>query len=325
MFAIVASGCPAYPALMRLVRDVVPPRRLDHTSAVAAGLESAAFLTGPALGGLLLTAGPSGGLLACVSMSVASAALAYSLPTVGLPIRDGAGESLRGAVGRLLGPGLRPAMLSVVGVNMLAGLVAVLLVRLPAASHLGGEREYGLLAFAQGVGACCAFVALLASVRLRRRPLAPLIVAGTAVAALAGGGALTIVLPASAVFGAAVMTSEVMASNAVCRDVPRPLVAPAFGILDASMVAAMTAGSMAAPVLVAMLGVRPSLVLVGVAAAAGATGVVRRRSPTRPRLGEVGARHGGPHRAHHLTGRRHPAHLSHTTTAVGCAIAQERG
>ena len=54
LFVLVAVGTPTFPALMRAVRQRAPHARLDRTSALAAGLESAAFVAGPALGGLLL-------------------------------------------------------------------------------------------------------------------------------------------------------------------------------------------------------------------------------------------------------------------------------
>jgi hypothetical protein len=58
LFVLVAVGTPTFPALMRAVRDRAQHARLDRTSALAAGLESAAFVAGPALGGLLLLITP---------------------------------------------------------------------------------------------------------------------------------------------------------------------------------------------------------------------------------------------------------------------------
>jgi hypothetical protein len=283
-FILVAVGTATYPALMRLVRDAVPTGSLDRTSAVAAGLESAAFWGGPALGGLLLvTAGTSATIFAGGAMSIGSIAVARSIPPAAATAPEHhVGRSVWGAFGYLCGSAVRPAVFSVIGVNVLAGLVTAVLVRLPSELGSGDAREYGLLSLFQGCGAVVAFAALVGRVRRVRRPLLPLAAAGTAVAALAAGSLLAIAALACLIFGAAVLASEVVATSTVGGDVPRSYVAPAFGLLDAWMVAAMVTGAAVSPVLLATVGVRWSLVLAGVATPA-LTFALLRRSATDPR------------------------------------------
>ena len=80
LFVLVAVGTPTFPALMRAVRQRAPHAQLDRTSAVAAGLESAAFVAGPALGGLLLLADTTDSLLVCAAIMVVSATIASFVP-----------------------------------------------------------------------------------------------------------------------------------------------------------------------------------------------------------------------------------------------------
>ncbi len=115
-----------------------PHARLDRTSALAAGLESAAFVAGPALGGLLLLVDTTDSLLVCAAMMVVSAAIASFLKiaeVVNRPIEGRSRRILRDAGRCLLGPGIRPAIVAVVGVDVLSGLMATLLVR-----HTGRAR-----------------------------------------------------------------------------------------------------------------------------------------------------------------------------------------
>jgi MFS family permease len=266
VFAVAACGTPLYPALMRLVHESVPASSRDRVSAAAAGLESASFWAGPALGGALLAASSWWAMVTCASMSVAAAATARGIARTGRAAPSGGPpHAIRGATAWLVAPIVRPAMLSVLGVNVLGGLLAVLLVRIPAELHLGGAREYGLLSIAQGCGAVVALAAVVGPVRLVRRPLLPVAAAGAAVVTLAGGSALMVALIACAVFGASVMAAEALAASVLCCDIPEHYVAPAFGVLDSGMVAAMVVGSSAAPVLVTTIGLQPSLAVAGAA------------------------------------------------------------
>ncbi len=198
LFVLVAVGTPTFPALMRAVRDRAPHARLDRTSALAAGLESAAFVAGPALGGLLLLVDATDSLLVCAAMMLTSAAIASFLEgaeVANRPIEGRSRRVVRDAGRCLLGPGIRPAIVAVVGVDVLSGLMATLLVRIPAGLDSGGERAFGLLSFASGVGAFAAFIALLRPIP-RARPLVPLITAGAAVGVLAATGTLPVALMA---------------------------------------------------------------------------------------------------------------------------------
>ena len=119
-------------------------------------------------------------------------------------------------------------IVAVVGVNVLAGLMATLLVRLPVGLDSGGERAFGLLSCASGVGAFVAFVALLRPIQ-RGRPLVPLATAGAAVGVLAATSELSVALLACAVLGASILTAEVLVTSTLGRALPGALVAPGSG------------------------------------------------------------------------------------------------
>lgn len=266
LFVLVAVGTPSFPALMRAVRQRSPRARLDRTSAVAAGLESAAFVAGPALGGLLLLVDDTDSLLVCAAMMGVSAAIASFLRVAEAVSQPNQGRSrrvVRDAARCLLGPWIRPAIIAMVGVDVLSGLIATLLVRVAAGLDSGGERAFGLLSFASGLGAFAAFIALLRPIP-RGRPLMPLITAGAAVGVLAVTGTLPVALLACCVLGASVLAADVLVISVVGRLLPGALVAPGFGVLDALMTAAMITGALVAPVLNSCFGLRPTLVIAAV-------------------------------------------------------------
>lgn len=269
LFALVAVGTPTFPALMRAVRQRAPHVHLDRTSAVAAGLESAAFIAGPALGGLLLLADTTDSLLVCAVIMAVSATIASFVPIAEMGNRTAEGRSgglLRDTGRCLLGPAVRPVIVAVVGVNVLAGLMATLLVRLPDELDSGGERAFGLLSCASGLGASVASVAFVALLRPvpRGRPLVPVATAGAAVGVLGATSELSLALLACAVLGASILTAEVLVTSTLGRALPGALVAPAFGLLDAVMTAAMISGVLVAPVLTSSFGLRPTLAIAAI-------------------------------------------------------------
>ena len=221
----------------------------------------AAFVAGPALGGLLLLIGTTDTVLVCALMMLVSAGIVSFLP-IGDVINPSTGRRSSRLVhnaGRcLLGPGIRSAIVAAVGVNVLAGLMATLLVRRPAGLDSGGEHAFGLLSLASGVGALAVFVALLGPIP-RGRPRVPLITASAAVGVLAATGELSVALLACCMLGASVLATEVLVISAVGRLLPGSLVAAGFGVLDALMTAAMVSGVLVAPVLTACFGLRPTL------------------------------------------------------------------
>ncbi len=280
LFVLIAAGTPAYPALMRIIHDAVPASSSRRTLALAGGLEAASFVVGPAIGGLLVVVGAAGAGLASPILCLVAAGLTRAIPDVAGSESSGApGQVVRGAVAWMLRPSYRQAIVAVVAVNALTGLLAVVLVRLP--SELGTEDDrYASMSFAIGIGSLVALAVLIGPLDVLRRPLPSLVVAGAATVVLAATGHPAIAIPACTLLGAAVLTVEVLVTRTLAQAVPRPFVAPVFGVLDSWMVAAMIAGALAAPALQSAVGARAAVAAAGLATALLAAGGLAR--PLRP-------------------------------------------
>jgi hypothetical protein len=105
---------------------------------------------------------------------------------------------------------------------------------------------------------------LVGSTPYARRPLIPLVTAGAAIGILAATSELPVAVAACFVVGGSILTSEVLVTSALSRSLQGSLVAPAFGVLDGLMVAAMIAGAVVAPLLTASFGLRPALAIAGI-------------------------------------------------------------
>ena len=162
----------------------------------------------------------------------------------------------------MLRPSYREAIVAVVAVNTLTGLLAVVLVRLP--SELGTEDDrYASMSIAIGIGSLVALAVLIGPLDVLRRPLPSLVVAGAATVVLATTDHPAIAMPACTLLGGAVLTVEVLVTRTLAQAVPRPFVAPVFGLLDSWMVAAMSAGALAAPALQSAVGARTAVAAAG--------------------------------------------------------------
>jgi MFS family permease len=276
LFVLIAAGTPAYPALMRIIHDAVPASSTRRTLALAGGLEAASFVVGPAIGGLLVVAGASGAGLASSTLCLVAAGLTLAIPDLAGSESSGApGQIMREALAWMLRPSYRVAIVAVVAVNTLTGLLAVVLVRLP--SELGSEDDrYASMSIAIGIGSLVALAVLIGPLDVLRRPLPSLVVAGAATVLLATTDHPAIAMPACILLGGAVLTVEVLVTRTLAQAVTRPFVAPVFGLLDSWMVAAMSAGALAAPALQSAVGARTAVAAAGLTTALLAAGGLAR-------------------------------------------------
>jgi hypothetical protein len=134
-----------------------------------------------------------------------------------------------------------------------------------------GSGGYGVLLTAAGAGG---LVSALVNGRLStsRRVSLIIIVTGSlacaAQLAYAGVQILTIALAVTVIGNAGLVSCEVVAETALARIVPREALGRVIGIFDAASVAAMVAGAVLAPVLIAATSLRGSLLILGGAALA---------------------------------------------------------
>ena len=249
LFALTSAGTPVYPALVAATRAVVPHGRMARANAITAAVESAAFVAGPALAGLLLaTAGRRGVMVtACVLMSmallVADRGPVRSSPRTTVSNPERLRTSVSSAARALCSRSARPAVTSLLAVNLLAGLEAVLLVTVADDFGTRYDRVWTLAA-ASGAGAMCGVAIALVGSSRRRLPEAPLSSSSCRRCRWPGW-------PWSATWPSQQSSSS--RRRAPCS--PRSLslgrlqrcvaahdLAPAFGVLDSVSVLAMLAG-----------------------------------------------------------------------------------
>jgi MFS family permease len=268
-----AAACAERPAAMALLPRLVGEARLGPANALLHTVQDLGILVGPAIGAILLGVAP-----AWVAFAATGAAFAVSAVLISAMRPDPAPAGGRASgVGQLAG-GLRtvrttsfaPWLIVIVAmVEFTYGAQTVQLV-VYATHSLGlGSGGYGVLLTAAGAGG---LVSALVNGRLstsRRVSLIVIVASLLACAtqlAYAGVQVLTIALAVTVIGNAALVSCEVVGETALARIVPREALGRVIGIFDAVSVAAMVAGAVLAPVLVALTSLRASLLVLGAAA-----------------------------------------------------------
>ena len=269
LFTVVSSPyVPAEGALLPLVART--PQELAGANVAHSAMDNLGFLAGSALTGVLLA---TGGPDAAFGLAAAAAALsAAALWGLGRDVRPAyargetasglLGETIRGTRPLIEHPGLRLAGITIALLSLFEGAADVMIVVTALELLDLGAGSVGYLNAAWGAGAIASGVLL--AVLLDRGRLA---------AALAGGcllvGAAT-ALPAAWVaavaaylawvgVGVGYTLSEVAARTLLQRLGSDEILGRIIGTLETARLAAMALGSVAAPALVALLGVRGAL------------------------------------------------------------------
>ena len=268
-----AAGCAERPAAMALLPRLVGETRLGPANALLHTVQDLGVLIGPAIGAILLGVAP-----AWIAFAANGATFAVSgAADLDNASRSGSSRPRASGVGQLAG-GLRtvrttafaPWLIVIVAmVEFTYGAQTVQLV-VYASHSLGlGSGGYGVLLTAAGAGG---LVSALVNGRLStsRRVSVIVIVAGLLACATqlayAGVQVLTIALAVTVIGNAALVSCEVVGETALARIAPREALGRVIGIFDAVSVAAMVAGAVLAPVLVALTSLRASLLILGAAA-----------------------------------------------------------
>ena len=252
------------------------PRELTAANVAATVSENTAALAGPALTGLALPWVAPGGVV--VAATVLLAATGAVLLRVGAPERMAAGPGGEGAARELVGEALRggralAAVARPAGVVVLAfaqtflrGALSVLLVVL-ALETLGlGESAVGWLTAALGAGGLVGAVVSARALRLSR--LGRCFVVGVLLwavgaALLAGAPGLAAALVALAVAGTGNALEDASMFTLLPRQLGTRATAGGLGALELVVLAGVGTGSLAAPLLVAVLDVRATLLVIG--------------------------------------------------------------
>jgi MFS family permease len=270
--AVVASQA-LYPAQMALVPLLA--RSADEVTAASAAsslIRSAAGLVAPALGGLVLITGSIGALfVVCAACFAAAVVLAA---TVRGTAEVRAAPPSRGPLRELLA-GFRAVrddrdvavVLGIFGVHGIGrGALGVLLVIVPLELLDLHESSVGFFTAAVGVGGLVGAVAT-AAVAGRRR-LAGMLAAGLVLTGgplmLAGAAEVTTwLLVCVTVVGVGIAVVSAAGTVLLVRSVRDDVLARVLGVLGTVRAGAMTAGSLATPLLVHLVGVRATLVAIG--------------------------------------------------------------
>src|SRR5215472_12913943 len=270
-----AAGCAEKPAEMALLPRLVGETRLGPANALLHTVQDLGVLIGPAIGAILLAVAP-----AWVAFAANGATFAVSGLLISTMRPDAAPVGGRASGVAQLAGGLRTvrttafALWLVVAVAMVEFTYGAQTVQLVvyARQSLGlGSGGYGVLLTAAGAGG---LVSALVNGRLstsRRVSLIIVVTGALACAtqlAYAGVQVLAIALAVTVIGNAGLVSCEVVGETALARIVPRDALGRVIGIFDAASVAAMVAGAVLAPVLIAAVSLRASLLILGGAALA---------------------------------------------------------
>jgi predicted MFS family arabinose efflux permease len=278
LYALVSAAGTAFrPAQAALLPALATtPEDLTAANAVATTIESAASFVGPAIGGILIAVTQPG-----TAFLVAAATFGWSAAMlIGIrePPRELAGQGERmsvRSVGGHLADGVR-ALTEDRRVTLLVGLLSVqvvvygaLLVYMTGLSFNvlgGGEKQYGILVSALGVGGvigAAGSFGLIGS-NLVRSFAVSFSIWGAPIALLAvwqtRSGAFVLV----ALTGLANTLLDVSALTLLQRAVPVQVLGRVFGIFESITYGAVIIGAVGAPFLVEAAGLNAALVATGV-------------------------------------------------------------
>ncbi|HEY7283417.1 MAG TPA: MFS transporter [Actinomycetota bacterium] len=264
---------PAQGSLVPLL--VAGPEELVAVNAVSGAIESASFVGGPALAALLMAVSEPGSVFLAMALLAATSALlvtGLSIPggAASIPEEDAAATTLRrsfSGFGRLAGqPDARLLVGLVSSQSLVIGALDVLAV-VVAISLLGlGTAAPGLLTAAIGVGGLLGTAAGFSLVTRRRlSPALALgaVVLGAPLAVIAWRPETAVAFVMLAVAGVGRVVMDVSGRSLLQRAVSADLLARAFGVLEGLEMAALAVGSILASGVVAWLGGRGALLVVG--------------------------------------------------------------
>ena len=283
-YAVVAGAAALYAVAMTLTRpahNTVVPELCETTgeltaSNAAAGMaESAANVVGPLVSGLVVAVWAPGGLVVVMGLATVAAVLGVSSGlgrTSGGDTADDASDPPAPAPARagirdvLADPSARVLTLMVAAEYVLVGMMDILLVVLALEVLDLSDAGPGMLNSALGVGGLigAAFTFTL----IGRQRLGPALLLGALGAGLAfaASGLLSLTVPVLvllAVSGAGKLFFDVTCRTFVQRLLPDRLLTAVFGLTEAFMMAGLAVGSVAAPLLVHLVGARTAFLVAG--------------------------------------------------------------
>ena len=269
--AVVSTAfLPAQAALIpTLARD---PSELTAANVASSTIESVGSFIGPALGGLLLALTSPGVVFATTAAAFVWSALNVVRIKAEAPAREEAGEA---ALRREALAGFQtifgtPSLRLVVGLysaqTLVAGALNVLVVVAAIELLELGRSGPGILYAVIGIGGLVGAVVVLALAGLRGLGAAfalGLVLWGLPLALLAAWPAIVAAVALLALVGIGNTLVDVSGLTLLQRTAPPAVLARVFGVLESLIVGTLGLGAILAPALVALIGVRWGLVVVG--------------------------------------------------------------
>ena len=266
-----AAHRPCHLALVPLLAR--SPRELSASNVAALSLESAAVLAGPLVAAVLLAvSGPAAVFAACAAISFLSfaaiAGIRAGAPSTGAGVRPGVLGELREGVHALAGnPPVRLVVALFGAQAFVRGALGVIVV-VVAIDVLGiGEPGVGTLMAAFGLGGLAgalAGISLVGRGGLGRPFQLSLAGWGLPLALIGIWPETGVALVALAVSGFANSLLDVSGFTSMQEHVDERLLGRVFGLFELVVIVAVALGSLAAPVLLDLLGSRGALIAVGV-------------------------------------------------------------
>lgn len=261
-FAGAAVATAGYPAVVASLPRLAGRDGLVAGNTVVSTVESAAFIAGPGLGGLLLALSSPTAVAAvsAIGFLAAASTVARAAPWDGAGAAGGGPPRWREGLDACTSPAARPLVAVLLATELLYGATVVLLVL------VGGGRA-GLLNATLSAGALGA-VAVTGPLARSPRPGAVLVgstlASGLPLVALAVTSAPLVAYGLLLACGVASTVVEVEAKTLLQLGAGDDVMARMFGLLDALASLAMLAGSALAPFLAGRLGLHAALAVVGV-------------------------------------------------------------
>ena len=274
--AATLAATPFWPAQAALLPQLArSPSELTAANASSSAVDNVGSFVGPALGGLLVAAASIEAVFATSALLyLASALLVWSLrhrERDGSPQEDEEDQPHGMLAGfRVLAgtPRLRLVVGLVAAETVVDGALDVLIVVLALETLEAGASGLGFLNSAAGVGGIAATL-VVGGVAARGRLASSLGVGialwGLPLALIGVWPEQALALVALAVVGAGGTIVAVSGDTLLQRAAPPELLARVFGAVDGLLLVALAIGSLAAPFLVATIGVRGALIVTGAA------------------------------------------------------------
>jgi MFS family permease len=263
---------PAQAALTPALAET--PVELTASNAVAGTIESTSIFLGPGIGGIVLaTSGIAGVFVVCVAAFLWSAALVWAIDEPESPAEADTASADEAPAGTLAGfralvasPALVAVTLTYAAQAMVAGALTVFAVVLAIDVLHMGNAGVGYLDCAFGVGGILGGVAAVGLAGARR------IAAAFAVGVLAWGVGVALLGVTTTTVVALVLMAGVGVGNTVVdvaavtllqRSADDAVLGRVFGVLETLLLSALGLGSILAPLLIHVFGIRAALISTG--------------------------------------------------------------